>query len=338
MIVLYFCMRFVPADDASDVLAIEPGEPGLAGKEMTATSLSRILGEVRRRTQCKNIVAMLDLSPTEQAAKNFPYGFGTLLQSIGKKSEVTIFSADERLLGSLDDDGTARTSVFVEYFCQALKAGGGTLSLDYMASYVMQILAQQAPAKAGGYNSHPILLASGDNPELVKTAIGVPVKNPNPLANIHIGKPISQIALTDPALAAHLEAIDQINSPIQKLHDLKKAADQADAQREEEKAEAEEDTSANGQDVDFAPYMAAMKKAIQGKWAPPKGLDQKTVVAVFSIQKDGSIREPEIVESSGSQPIDQSALKALADASPPWPPCQKDRLKRCKSAINLTGK
>jgi TonB family protein len=311
MIVLYFCMRYVPTDDASDLLLLSQ-ESKLAQKEMTATSLASLLGEIRRRTQCKNIVALLDISPTEQTAKNYPYGFGTLLQSIGQKSGVTIFAADDRLLGSLDDDGPARASVFVEYFCQALKAGGGTLALDYMASYVSQILAQQAPAKAGGYNSHPILLPSTENPEMVKTAVGMPVKNPNAMANIKIGRPISQIALTDPALAAHLEALSQINPPLQQLHDLKKASDQAEAEREEE----EEEAAAAGQDVDFAPYMATMKKTIQGKWTPPKGLEQKTVVAVFSIQKDGSIIEPEIVESSGSQQIDQSALKALSDASP----------------------
>jgi TonB family protein len=383
MIVLYFCMRFVPADDASDLLLLTQ-ESKLAQKEMTATSLSSILGEVRRRTQCKNIIVLLDISPTEQTAKNFPYGFSSLLQSIGKKAGVTILSADERLLGSLDDDGPARASVFVEYFCQALRAGGGTLSIDYMASYLSQILAQQAPAKAGGYNSHPILLACADNPELVKMPLGLAVKHPNSLTNVRIGRPISQIALTDPALAAHLTELAERDTPLQKISQLKNAAyveedDQqagaknnagtgkqfagagkefAGAGKEDagagkkdagagkddagkkdagkndagkndagkkdagkkdagkNDANKEDQDQQSGQDVDFTPYMAKMKKTIQSKWAPPKSLNKKIVVAVFNIQKDGRISDPEIVESSGSSPIDQSALKALTDASP----------------------
>jgi TonB family protein len=327
MIVLYFCMRFVPADDASDILMLSQ-ESRVDRKETSATSLSSILGEVRRRTQSKNIIALLDISPTEQTAKNYPNGLGSLLQSIGQKSGVTIFAADDRLLGSLDDDGQARTSAFVEYFCQALKAGGGTLALDYMASYVSQILAQQAPAKAGGYNSHPVLLPAADNPELVKMPVGVAVKNPNSLANIKIGHPLSQIALTDPALAARLAALDESSSPMQKIEQLKRAADEADAEAEKPKESQQEskqeskqgqgklEESSTSSQVDFAPYVAAMKRTIQSKWTPPKGLDQKTVVAVFCIQKDGSISDPEIVQSSGSPPIDQSALKALADASP----------------------
>jgi TonB family protein len=282
---------------------------------------------VRRRTQCKNIIALLDINPTEQTAKNYPYGLGSLLRTIGQKAGVTILSADDRLLGSLDDDGQARTSVFVEYFCQALKAGGGALSLDYIASYLGQILSNQAPGGSDRYISHPILLAAADNPELVKMPLGVAVRNPNSLADIKIGRSLSQVAQSDPALAAHLAQLDRSSSSTQKLEKLKQAQDAADEEnaseqeREREKGkpwEKEEKEEGQGEnpEVDFAPYMTTMKKTIQGKWGPPKGLDQKTVVAVFSIQKDGSIVDSEIVQSSGNATIDQSALKALADASP----------------------
>jgi len=323
MIVLYFCMRFVPSDDASDMLLLTQ-ESHTASKETSATSLSGILGELRRRTQCKNIIALLDLSPTEQAAKNFPYGFGTLLQTISKKTDVTIFSADERVLGSMEDDGPAKASLFVEYLTKGLTAGGGALAIDYLASYVTQIMASQPPAKSGLYNSHPLLIPIADNPELVKIPLGVAVKNPNKVANIKIGKPLSLVALTDPALAEHLAELDRATSPLSKIEQLKKEQDEADAARAEKE---EEKAGASGQDVDFAPYMASMKKTIQTKWLPPHGPTAKTIVAVFSIQKDGTISDPEIVESSGNAPVDQSAMKALADASP-LPPLPNGSPKR----------
>ncbi|MBS2010399.1 MAG: TonB C-terminal domain-containing protein [Cyanobacteria bacterium SZAS TMP-1] len=314
MIVLYFCLRFAPSDDASDLLMLTQ-ESTLASKETSATSLSSVLGEVHRRTQCKNIVALLDLSPTAESAKNFPYGFGTLLESIGKKTGATIISADERALGSLDDPN-ARTSYFVEYLCEGLKAGGGALPLEAVAGYVSQTLASLPPAQGDNYHSHPMLWVAPDNAELAKIPLGLAVKNPNSIASVKIGKPISAIAQTDPALAAHLTQLEKSGSTSQKLSQMKKAQEE---QEERERQEEEEDDQASDQEVDFAPYMATMKKTIQGKWSPPKGLDQKTVVAVFSIQRDGRIVEPEIVESSGNPTIDQSALKALADASPLGP-------------------
>jgi len=313
MIILYFCMRFVPSDDVSDLLMLTH-ESTLAAKETSATSLSSVLGEVRRRTQCKNIIALLDLSPTAETAKNFPYGFGSLLESIGKKTGVTLISADDKVLGSLDDNN-ARSSYFVEYLCEGLKAGGGGLPLEAVAGYVGQTLASLPPAQGETYHSHPMIWLSPENMELAKIPLGLAVKNPNSLADVKIGKPLSTVAQTDPALAAHLTQLAQAGSSSKKFEQLKQAADDDDNLKNGSVKD-EDDEDQPDQEVDFAPYMATMKKTIQAKWAPPKGLDQKTVVAVFSIQKDGRIVEPEIVESSGNAGIDQSALKALSDASP----------------------
>jgi len=163
---------------------------------------------------------------------------------------------------------------------------------------------------------------SPENTELAKIPLGMAVKNPNSLADVKIGKPLSLVAQTDPALAAHLThlAQSQSGSTSQKLAQLKAEQDEKDAlDAKNAKDDEEDDDQSPDQEVDFAPYMATMKKTIQAKWAPPKGLDQKTVVAVFSIQKDGRIVEPEIVESSGNAGIDQSAMKALSDASPLGP-------------------
>ncbi|MBU6452188.1 MAG: energy transducer TonB [Cyanobacteria bacterium REEB67] len=331
MIVLYICTRFVPTDDVSDILLLT-SESKLASKETSATSLSSILGEVRRRTQCKNIIAMLDIAPTEAVANSYPYGFGLLMQSIAKKSGASIFCADDRMLGSTDDP-QARQSFFVEYIGEGMKAGGGAMPIEAIASYVSQIMVNYkdpADAKAGDYHSHPLLFASAENPDLVKMPLGMSVHKNGDIAGVKFGKSLAAVAQTDPALAAHLAALDQSTNGQGELKQLLKAQDEAAARAEKEEKEEQEDENddaAPAENVDFAPYMAAMKKSIQAKWTTPKGLDQKTVVAVFSILKDGRIAEPEIVESSGNSTIDQSALKALADASP-LPPLPKGAPKK----------
>lgn len=67
-------------------------------------------------------------------------------------------------------------------------------------------------------------------------------------------------------------------------------------------------------EVEFGPYMKRMKKAIQDKWTPPKGFKARSVVAVFSIMRNGQIVNPEIVDGSGVDSVDQSAMNALKTA------------------------
>jgi TonB family protein len=69
-------------------------------------------------------------------------------------------------------------------------------------------------------------------------------------------------------------------------------------------------------DVDLHPYIATIKKAIKSKWQPPKGLEDHKVMTTFTILKDGTIRQPEVSESSGIASVDQAAMDALKAASP----------------------
>jgi protein TonB len=78
----------------------------------------------------------------------------------------------------------------------------------------------------------------------------------------------------------------------------------------------DEEDDDEGQAVDLSSYMSKMKKDIQAKWKPLKGFEERCIVVVFSIQRDGSIVEPEIVQSSGVDEVDRSALDALHAASP----------------------
>ena len=68
--------------------------------------------------------------------------------------------------------------------------------------------------------------------------------------------------------------------------------------------------------VDLRPYIATIKKAINSKWQPPKGLEDHKVMTTFTILKDGTIQQPEVIESSGFPSVDRAAMDALKVASP----------------------
>jgi TonB family protein len=69
-------------------------------------------------------------------------------------------------------------------------------------------------------------------------------------------------------------------------------------------------------DVDLRPYIAIIKKAIQSKWQPPKGLEDHKIMTIFTVLKDGTIQQPEVSESSGIPSVDRAAMDALKAASP----------------------
>ncbi len=73
---------------------------------------------------------------------------------------------------------------------------------------------------------------------------------------------------------------------------------------------------------DLREYVQQAKKVISNKWLPLKGFEDRSAVAMFAVGEKGTIEEARIVESSGSQAVDQSALDALKLASP-LPPLPK---------------
>jgi len=63
-------------------------------------------------------------------------------------------------------------------------------------------------------------------------------------------------------------------------------------------------------------YVDKVKKDISTKWQPPKGFEDRNVTIVFTVKQKGAIEDPKVVESSGSQAVDQTALAALKASSP----------------------
>jgi TonB family protein len=335
LIVIYICMKAIPNDAQNDLLLF--GADGSASeKEKTASSLAGMLGEVRRRTQSKNIVCLLDTTMSNtlihSPADKYPRGFSEILKKIGVDTQTTILAADLNLLQSKEAKLTNSTS-FIEYFTEGLKAGAGMLPIETVAGFITESMekeggAEPGPGKSAGLGQKPGLLSNPENRELTKVAFGIPIKNTAfSAANVHVGHSIEQLEETNPelAIAAHrMQDMPDPTNPQRKIDQLLQSEQKAAAAGSQEgkvaaipaPAQDDEDDDNDGSNVDFAPYMAAMKKSIQAKWVSPKGFDQKKVVAVFSIQRDGRITEAELIESSGSAEIDKSAMQALKDASP----------------------
>jgi len=335
LIVIYICMKAIPNDAQNDLLLF--GADGSASeKEKTASSLAGMLGEVRRRTQSKNIVCLLDTTMSNSLdhspADKYPRGFSEMLKKIGVDTQTTILAADLNLLQSKEAKLTNSTS-FIEYFTEGLKAGAGMLPIETVAGFITESMekeggAEPGPGKSAGLGQKPGLLSNPENPELTTVAFGIPIKNTAfSAANVHVGHSIEQLEETNPelAIAAHrMQDMPDPTNPQSKIDQLLQSEQKAAAAGSQEgkaaaipaPAQDDEDDDNDGSNVDFAPYMAAMKKSIQAKWVSPKGFDKKKVVAVFSILRDGRITEAELIESSGSAEIDKSAMQALKDASP----------------------
>ena len=68
--------------------------------------------------------------------------------------------------------------------------------------------------------------------------------------------------------------------------------------------------------TDFAPYMRELQNRIKRNWDPPKGDEDKTVVLLFKIAKDGRLLSCRVDRSSGLSSVDQAALKAVELTAP----------------------
>jgi TonB family protein len=73
---------------------------------------------------------------------------------------------------------------------------------------------------------------------------------------------------------------------------------------------------------DLYQYVEKVKKDIKAKWQPVKGFADRHVAVIFTVRESGAIEDAKVVESSGSQEADMSALSALKAASP-LPPLPK---------------
>jgi TonB family protein len=295
LILLYVCGRASFTDDDAilctyESVANSPSSTGL--------SLKALLAEIHRRTQSKNIICISDLSPLSESTTD-PAG---LWQNIANAAKVTILAASAPGQPSYQSN-TMGSTLFTRYFADGLQAGGGAMSINDVAQYVCQ--STEADAKSQlQKQQRPQFVLLPENKEFGTVAIGVPIKsNLNSQSRVAFGHPLDQLALTRPDLMPHAPRASVTSRAVEGAKNIAKKEDPE-----------EDDDSV--QDLDFSGYMTKMKKDVQAKWKPPKGIEQRKVVVIFTINRDGSISEGSVVDSSGVESIDKSALDALHDASP----------------------
>lgn len=69
-------------------------------------------------------------------------------------------------------------------------------------------------------------------------------------------------------------------------------------------------------EVDFGPYMRELQRRIKMNWDPPKGDENKRIVLLIKIAKDGRLLSCSVLKSSGIPNADKAAINAVHLASP----------------------
>ena len=309
LILLYICTRSTPSADGQDILLYGYDTPS-TNPEGGSVKLKELLKNIKQRSQSKNIVCLLDLSPAtissvaaegeksaEEAAPAPAAGAAPALSldAIAKETGVAIIAASEPGKRSFTTDIT-KSSFFMASLLEGLQTGGGLMDLQSIGQYVEQSL-KETVAKAIGQEQNPVFALPADDAEIEKTVIGLEVKSSTPPRAVKIGHPIDEMPPPRPAAVSAKPSIKRVDH----------YNDDDDNQKI---------GGGSFSDVDFGPYMKKMKRDIQSKWRPPQGFNKQRVVAVFSIKRDGTIANAEIVDGSGNAAVDKSAMKALEEASP----------------------
>jgi TonB family protein len=82
---------------------------------------------------------------------------------------------------------------------------------------------------------------------------------------------------------------------------------------------------------DFGPYLAELQRRIRRNWHPPEDREDKTVVLMFTIMKDGRLGSVTVKRSSGFSTADSAARAAVEQSAPFRPLPQEYR----HSSINV---
>lgn len=295
LIALYISGRAKVSPDRTDVLFL-PFDATAQAKIEETVSLRKVFQEIRRRTQSRFAIAFLDLSLIEpESESTAPFN----LQQLADDTGISIMSASLPGLPS-NEGGSVPGSVFSHYLSQGLVAFGGSLPLVTVFEFVSKNVEHDVQAQLGK-TQKPVLAIAGKGVDLSGMQVGIPVKSSLPEKSIAFGYKEDELSTTRPdLLAGGKPKLIARSRP-----EPAKAPDPPAPPRVEKVG-----------DVDFGSYMSKMKRHIQTKWVPPKGMEERKVVAVFTIMKDGKIIDPTLVESSGVDSVDASAMAALKLASP----------------------
>jgi len=334
LIVVYFCSRAVPSNDGK-ALVVCTYDTASDSLENSGLVLHDLLTQLRRRSQCKNIVCLLDLQPASGTLSPptnllFPSAQGQVaanvsaLTRLAQISNVSLISGNALLAPSFESPSKHNT-YFSYYLSQGLRQNGGLQSLGDLTQYVGQNAVNDARNELAQEQLVEMRLAP-DSPSATYLAIGVPkVQMPvSTQANVRIGYPYDRLGIDHPELLpgapTPVKTVPTVHGALAGSGLSQQAAASAAAHpvQRDDQNEAD-DLDFDQPKADMGPYMRYMKSHIQAKWTPPKGLEHKRVTAVFTILKDGTIVDAEVIEASGEPTVDQSVLDALKAASPLQP-------------------
>ena len=140
MIILYLSTRWMPSKSGRDIVLCT-NDSTLADPDGTGLDLVTTLSTIRKRTQCKNILCLLDLSPvkensaTDKLLTNVPkLKNGPELDIIGRLSaltKVSIISANNLVNSSAQTPFTS-TSYFTRFLMEDLQGSGGGMPTDIL--------------------------------------------------------------------------------------------------------------------------------------------------------------------------------------------------------------
>lgn len=289
LVVVYFSGKVFPSTDHADAVFCsydtDSAQPSASG-----VALKKLVSDLQTRTQSKQIICLLDTSPSEikSAASDLTAQDISKVQHIADDCRVAVLSANE-LFQPSHNNPIAGTSAFCKYLIDGIEAGAGQMPLSAVADYVIQNI--RSDAEKAKKPQQAMLVISKTVQPVSSIAFGCATKvgSIKPLST-NIGHPIDTLAQKRP---------DLLETP-------KPGA----------KPEQDEDDDEGGAQVDMRGYITKMKQDIQTKWKIPKGMDDHHVTTVFTINRDGTITDPDIVEGSGVAEIDQTAIDALHAASP----------------------
>ena len=331
LVILYFCTRYIPTEDGED-LRLCFYEAESKNPEIGTIKLKETLKEIKRRTQSPYIVSILDISPLEtddaddelvdksaSDADNSAGSGKTNGGASGSEAQAGFFQklADETgttiIAGNKFGEPSYHSSVdnssfLVANLIEGFKAGSGEMDLETIVDYVKKNVTEQASERKGK-SQEPVYAVADGNEKISKVVPAMEVKSSKQAA-IRVGHSLKDY----PGLAAReaerqRQAQEKLQSKLSKPRVQNIPIETANW---DDDGGVDEDAAVG--EVEFGPYMKKMKRTIQSQWAPPKGFKARSVVAVFSIRRDGSIVNPEIVDGSGVDSVDQSALQALKTA------------------------
>ncbi len=298
LVIVYISTRLLAAESEDDPLLCAYDSLSTDGK-VSCIALPELLTSLKRHIQSKQILVILDTAPLDDSKE--PTGDLPDAARLAEKTGVSIISANRPGLPSCASTLGA-TSIFTNQLIEGLKAGAGLLPLEDVVAYLADSVAA-ATAQAGCPRQVPDYAFASSSYPLPRLAAGMVTGSWSRAKARAIGHPVDSLAMKRPDL------VDRGGS-------TRKSGSTEAVSRQRDENEGGSGESNNSASLDFGSYMKKMKHDIERRWQPPQGFSNRTVAVVFSIMRDGSIKAPTIVKSSGLEAVDRAALKALEAASP----------------------